>query len=178
MVKLKGLVGAVALSAMAAACGGGTEAEAPAEAPAEAEAPAPAEEATTEAPAEEATEEAAAPADGDLATKDGVAFASLTGDATSGKRVFSQCRTCHEVKEGVNKVGPSLAGIVGRTAGQVDGFSYSPANANSGIVWEEPVLYKYLEDPRGYVPGTKMIFNGLPKAQDRADVIAYLKNPS
>lgn len=168
MVKFKGLVGAVALSALAAACsGGGSEAEAPAEAPAE-EVEAPAEE--TEAPAEaEATEETAA---------GGTDFASLTGDAAAGKVVFSQCRTCHEVKEGVNKVGPSLAGIVGRTAGSVDGFNYSTANANSGITWSEEIMFEYLEDPRGYLPGTKMIFNGLPKAQDRADVIAYLKNPS
>ncbi|MEO1252784.1 MAG: cytochrome c family protein [Pseudomonadota bacterium] len=99
----------------------------------------------------------------------------LTGDEGAGRRVFVKCLACHAVQEGVNKVGPSLYGIVGREAGTVDGFNYSEANANSGIVWTEDVLFAYLEDPQGYIPGTKMIFPGLPNAQDRADVIAYLK---
>ncbi|MEO0501496.1 MAG: cytochrome c family protein [Pseudomonadota bacterium] len=115
---------------------------------------------------------------GDLVTKDGVAFASLTGDASAGKTVFAQCRACHAVEEGVNRVGPSLAGVVGRTAGSVDGYNYSPANANSGLVWTPEQLYVYLEDPRGVVPGTKMVFPGLKRAQQRADVIAYLQNPA
>jgi len=103
-------------------------------------------------------------------------YAALTGDAAKGKRVFVKCLACHAVQEGVNKVGPSLYGIVGREAGSIEGFNYSSANKNSGIVWEEPIMFAYLEDPQGYIPGTKMIFPGLPKAQDRADVIAYLKS--
>ncbi|MEO1045549.1 MAG: cytochrome c family protein [Pseudomonadota bacterium] len=173
MVKSTGLVSVVALSALLAACGGGTEGgEAPAEAPAETEAPA------EEAPAEEAPAEEAAEEGAEAEAEGGADLAGLTGDAAAGKVVFSQCRTCHEVKEGVNKVGPSLAGIVGRQAGSVEGFSYSTANANSGITWTEDVLFEYLKDPRGYLPGTKMIFNGLPNDQDRANVIAYLKDPS
>lgn len=101
---------------------------------------------------------------------------ALNGDAAAGKRVFLRCMSCHSVKKGQNKVGPSLYGIVGRDAGQVEGFNYSEANADSGIVWTEGVLYEYLEDPRGYLPGTKMIFPGLPKGEDRANVIAYLKS--
>ena len=104
------------------------------------------------------------------------AYAALEGDAAKGKRVFTKCMSCHAVKEGQNRVGPSLYGVVGREAGTVEGFKYSDANANSGIVWTEEILFEYLEDPRGYLPGTKMIFNGLPKEQDRADVIAYLKS--
>lgn len=105
-------------------------------------------------------------------------YASLTGDAGNGRRVFTRCMSCHVVQDGVNRVGPSLYGIVGREAGSVEGFRYSPANANSGIVWTEPTLFAYLEDPRGFIPGTIMAFPGLPKAQDRADVIAYLKEES
>ncbi len=186
MIKKSALAGVVALSTLVAACsGGGSEPAAPAEEEAAPAEEAPAEEAPAEeAPAEEEAaeeeapaEEAAAGGDG-MTTKDGVAYASLTGDAAAGKRIFAQCRTCHVTDPGVNRTGPSLAGIVGRAAGQVEGYNYSPANANSGLTWTEEQLYVYLEDPRGTIPNTKMIFAGLPKAQDRADVIAYLKDPS
>jgi len=103
-------------------------------------------------------------------------YASLTGDADRGKRVFARCMACHTVQEGQNRVGPSLYGIVGREAGSVEGFNYSDANANSGITWTEEVMFEYLEAPQEYIPGTRMIFPGLPSAQDRADVIAYLKS--
>ena len=167
MVKLETLGATVALSVLAAACsGGGSESSEPEAAQAE------------EAPAEEAAAEEAAASDDPMATKDGVAFASLTGDAAKGKKVFAQCRTCHVTDPDVNRTGPSLAGIIGRTAGSVEGFNYSPANANSGITWTEEQMYVYLEDPQRIIPKTKMIFAGLPKAQDRADMIAYLKDPS
>ncbi len=179
MRKINALAGVAALAVMTAACsGGGSEPAEPAtEEPA---AEAPAEEApAAEEPAEEPAEAAEPAAEGDpMATTDGITYASLTGDAAAGKAVFAQCRTCHETKEGVNKTGPSLAGIVGRTAGSVDGYKYSPANANSGLTWTEEQLYVYLENPQRVVPKTKMIFPGLPQAQKRADVIAYLKNPS
>jgi len=105
-------------------------------------------------------------------------YASLTGDATNGRRVFAKCMACHRVQEGVNLVGPSLYGIVGRDAGTIEGFNYSDANANSGITWTEDVMFEYLKAPQEYIPGTRMIFPGLPSAQDRADVIAYLKAES
>lgn len=106
----------------------------------------------------------------------GSAYGGLTGDAAKGKRVFFKCFSCHTVDEGKNKTGPSLYGVVGRAAGTIEGFKYSDANANSGITWTEAVLFEYLKDPRGYIPGTKMIFPGLPSDQDRADVIEYLKS--
>ncbi|MGI4881277.1 MAG: c-type cytochrome [Janthinobacterium lividum] len=104
------------------------------------------------------------------------AYASLKGDATAGKAVFSVCKTCHVITPGQNRIGPSLYGVVGRPSGSVPGYTYSAANKNSHIVWTEPVLYEYLLAPQKYVPGTKMTYAGLKDAQKRADVIAYLKS--
>jgi cytochrome c len=173
MVRMKSFFGAVALSALAVACSGGeSESNEQAAAPAEeAVAPEP-------APVEPAPVTEAATPDDPMATTDGIEYASLTGDAEAGKLVFAQCRTCHVTEPGVNKIGPSLAGIVGRPAGSVPGFNYSPANKNSGLTWTEEQMYVYLENPQRVVPKTKMIFAGLPDAQKRADVIAFLKNPS
>lgn len=109
------------------------------------------------------------------ATPTVVTYASLTGDVASGEKVFTQCKTCHVAEKGVNRVGPSLWGVVGRHSGSIEGFRYSPANKNSGIVWSEEELFKYLEAPQKTIPGTYMAFAGLKKPQDRADVIAYLK---
>ena len=97
------------------------------------------------------------------------------GDSAAGEKVFAQCKTCHVAEKGVNRVGPSLYGLVGRHSGITPGYKYSAANLNSGVVWNEPTLYKYLEAPMKFMPGTKMSFGGLKKPQDRADVIAYLK---
>ena len=152
---------------LTAACGGGDKpAEKPAEAPA-AEAPA-AEAPAAEAPAAAPVAEAAAPAAA-------VTYASLTGDAAKGEKVFAQCKACHVAEPGVNRVGPSLHGVVGRTAGTVAGFNYSKANKESGVTWNEDVLFTYLEAPQKFMPGTRMAFAGLKNPQDRADVIAYLK---
>lgn len=120
-------------------------------------------------------ENAATPAEAPAAA---VAYASLTGDAAKGEKIFLQCKACHVLEEGQNRVGPSLHGIIGRTAGQVAGYSYSTANKNSGYTWTEDQLYTYLEAPQKAIPGTKMTFVGLKKPQDRADVIAYLKTAS
>lgn len=148
------------------ACGGG-ESE-----------PAATEETTTEeaAPAEEAAvEEPSAPAADDVATLDGTTLADFTGEAAAGEKTFMQCASCHVVEPGVNRVGPSLAGIVGRAAGSIDGYNYTEANANSGITWTPEKMFQYLEDPRRVIPGTKMAFAGLKDGQDRANVIAYLQ---
>lgn len=102
-------------------------------------------------------------------------YEALTGNAQNGRRVFTQCMACHSAEQGRNMAGPSLYGIVGREAGSIEGFNYSDANANSGITWTEPTMFAYLEAPQAFIPGTIMAFPGLPKAQDRADVIAYLK---
>lgn len=92
-----------------------------------------------------------------------------------GERVFKvQCGTCHTVEEGKNRVGPSLAGIVGRKSGLVAGFKYSAANKNADITWTVEVLDKYLVNPKAMVPGTTMTYAGLKNDTQRADVIAYL----
>lgn len=121
---------------------------------------------------------AAAPAPDNIDTVDGTQFASFTGNAANGKTVFATCRTCHAVEAGANRIGPSLNAIVGRPAGQVAGYNYTPANKNSGITWTPEKLFQYLENPQRVVPGTKMAFAGLSDPQRRADVIAYLQNPS
>lgn len=100
--------------------------------------------------------------------------AEAGGDAAAGEKVFKKCKACHDMEAGKNKVGPSLAGIVGRQAGTVEGFKYSDVMANSGIVWNEESLDQYLADPKGFMPGNKMSFSGLKKDDDRANVIAYL----
>ncbi|WP_367280034.1 cytochrome c family protein [Sphingomonas sp. LHG3406-1] len=117
---------------------------------------------------------AAAPAADNVDTVDGARFASFTGDAAKGEAVFSQCRTCHVTEPNVNRIGPSLHKIVGSEAGKVAGYSYSPANADSGIIWSPEKLFQYLENPRRVIPGTKMAFAGIPDPQKRADLIAWL----
>lgn len=97
------------------------------------------------------------------------------GDPAVGEKVFAQCKTCHVVEKGVNRVGPSLFGVVGRKSGMVPGYKYSDANIKSGVTWNEAALFAYLEAPLKFMPGSKMTFFGLKKPQDRADVIAFLK---
>jgi len=96
------------------------------------------------------------------------------GDATAGAQIFKKCAVCHSPDAGVNKVGPSLHGIVGRHSGSIDTFNYSPAMKGFNKDWTPELLDTYLTDPRATVAGTKMIFPGLKEAKDRQDVIAYL----
>lgn len=95
-------------------------------------------------------------------------------EAAAAPGAFNQCKACHRVEAGKNAVGPSLFGVVGRTAGTEPGFKYSPAMAKAGWVWTPEKLAEYIANPRQVVPGNKMAFAGLPKPEDRADVIAYL----
>ena len=101
-----------------------------------------------------------------------VAFAE--GDAAKGEKIFRKCKSCHSLEAGKKKVGPSLAGVFGRTAGTVEGFKYSASMKDSGIVWDEEIMDQFLTKPKDVVPKTKMSFRGLKKEQDRADLIAYL----
>jgi cytochrome c len=101
-----------------------------------------------------------------------------SGDATRGQRVFNQqCRACHSLdKSGASTpTGPNLHGVFGRKAGTVPGFEFSDAMKNSGIVWDDTTMAEYNRDPKGKVPGTKMVFNGVKQAGQLADLVAYLK---
>ena len=100
------------------------------------------------------------------------------GDVAKGEKVYKKCKACHALEAGKNKVGPSLAGIFGRTAGTVEGFKYSAAMKDSGIVWDDATMDSFLAKPKEVVPKTRMAFPGLKKEQDRIDVIAYLKEAS
>jgi cytochrome c len=114
-----------------------------------------------------------------LATMAAVALAAgaarADGDPALGKTAFGKCAACHSVKEGENKIGPSLHGVVGRPSHSIEGFSYSEPMKNYNVTWDPATLDHYLADPRGVVPGTKMIFVGLKKDDERANVIAYLE---
>ena len=99
------------------------------------------------------------------------------GDPVNGEKVFKKCAACHATEAGKHRVGPSLAGLIGRQAGTIDGYKYSSAMVaygDSGIVWSAETLDPYLVKPREVVKGTKMAFPGLKEDQDRADVIAYI----
>lgn len=102
-------------------------------------------------------------------------YAQADGDAAAGEKVFKKCKTCHSLEAGKNMVGPSMAGIIGRAAGTVDGYKYSDAMAGSGITWSEDTLKQFLADPKGTVAGNKMTFPGLKKEDDLENVVAYLK---
>jgi cytochrome c len=104
------------------------------------------------------------------------ATASLAQDAASGEKIFAQCKACHQIGANAkNAVGPVLNGLFGRKAGTIEGYSYSPANKNSGIVWDEATFAEYIKDPKAKVPGTKMIYPGLKDEKRIQDLIAFLK---
>jgi cytochrome c len=102
--------------------------------------------------------------------------AAPKGNPAKGQQIFARCAACHKVGPNpARSIGPSLNGVVGRAAGSEAGYRYSPAMKASGIKWDETSIDKLLQGPAKLVPGTKMIFPGMAAPQDRADVIAYLK---
>jgi cytochrome c len=103
------------------------------------------------------------------------ASAAGGADAAHGKTVFARCVACHDLNTGRTLLGPSLKGIVGRKSGSVAGFAYSPAMKGKNVTWNASTLDGFLTAPMKYVPGTRMPFAGIPNAQDRADLIAYLQ---
>ncbi|MFO1168963.1 MAG: cytochrome c family protein [Rhodoblastus sp.] len=110
-----------------------------------------------------------------LLTAIAAAPASAAGNAEAGEKVFNKCKTCHRIGEGAkNMVGPELNGLNGRKSGSAEGYSYSDANKNSGITWNEAVFKEYITDPKKKIPGTKMIFPGLTNEQERDDLWAYI----
>lgn len=97
-------------------------------------------------------------------------------DAAAGERSFAKCRACHQIGEGArNLVGPELNGLIGRHSGAVEGYSYSAANKNSGLTWDEATFAEYIKDPRTKIPGTKMIFAGIKGEKEIKDLTAFLK---
>ena len=101
--------------------------------------------------------------------------AGVAQDVQKGQTVFNVCMACHAIGPGAqNKIGPELNGLDGRKAGTVANFSYSDANKNSGIVWNEATFKDYIKDPRAKVPGTKMIFAGVKNEQQVNDLWAYI----
>lgn len=106
----------------------------------------------------------------------GLTTSAPAQDAANGEKVFAQCRACHQVGETAkNVVGPLLNGLFGRKSGTIEGFSYTPANKNSGITWDEATFSEYIKDPRARIPGTKMIFAGIKEEAKIKDLVAFLK---
>jgi cytochrome c len=96
-------------------------------------------------------------------------------DAAAGEKVFAVCKACHQIGETAkNAVGPVLNGVIGRKAGTYPGYSYSDANKNSGLTWDEATFREYIKDPRAKIPGTKMIYPGLKDEQKTTDLLAFL----
>src|SRR5437870_8097936 len=97
------------------------------------------------------------------------------GDAARGEKLYEDCAACHSIERGVNGVGPTLYGIFGRKAGELDDYRYSPALKRSGIIWTEGTLDTFIADSQATVPANRMPYAGMPDARDRADLIAYLQ---
>jgi len=97
-------------------------------------------------------------------------------DIAAGEKSFAKCRACHQIGETAkNSVGPVLNGLIGRPAGAVEGYNYSPANKNSGLTWDEATFSEYIASPATKIKGTKMAFAGIKDPAEVANLVAYLK---
>lgn len=103
---------------------------------------------------------------------------AATADGSGGEEAYNNaCRTCHSVKPGDNRLGPSLSGIVGKKAGSESGYQYSPSLKNSGVTFDEATLDKFITNPDGVAPGNNMKpYTGISDAALRAKIIAFLKD--
>jgi cytochrome c len=110
-----------------------------------------------------------------------LAFTASTGvtlaqDLAAGENSFTKCAPCHAVGEGAkNKVGPLLNGLEGRKTGTIEGYTYSEANKNSGLTWDEATFLDYIKDPKAKIPGTKMVFAGIKNENEAKSLWAYLR---
>jgi nitrite reductase (NO-forming) len=104
------------------------------------------------------------------------ATAAAAGDVEAGRQAFRKCQACHAIDPGRNLIGPSLAGVFGRSAGQIAGYNYSPAMKDSNVVWDAAALDAFLQAPQKFIPKNKMAFPGLRHDSERANVIAYLSS--
>ncbi len=110
------------------------------------------------------------------AVDEGPDFATMmaAADVAKGAKVFGKCKACHKIEAGVNATGPSLYGVIDRTVGTADGFSFSGKLAAVASTWDAETLFEFLRKPKEFAPGTKMSFSGLKKETDRVNLIAYL----
>ncbi len=103
------------------------------------------------------------------------ALPAAAQNAERGRELFQKCHACHNVQPPSGADGPALAGVVGRASAALDDFRYSRPMTRANLTWDDATLDRYLAEPQSVVQGTRMAFDGLPGAADRADVIAYLK---
>src|SRR5262249_35488063 len=104
------------------------------------------------------------------------AGASVAGDIAGGEKTFKKCMTCHKKDEkATNAIAATQTGLKGRKSGSIPGYSYSEANKNSGIVWDEATFKEYIKDPKARIPGTKMVFPGIKDEKDAEDLWSFLE---
>jgi cytochrome c len=105
----------------------------------------------------------------------GAAHSAQAQDVAAGERSFLKCKPCHQVgTDAINSVGPVLNGVIGRKAGTMENYSYSAANKDSGLIWNEATFRDYIKNPRAKVPGTKMAFAGVTNENEITNLFAYL----